>query len=218
MIWYALCLARPSNVACTHQVLLRLDCLVPFGFLFIWIPAQLQFDVLLKLESLRFQHVESLVWVKMNVNNRINQEMLDKYKGDKKPFLASKETLHIFRRLAPDGKWYRHDMRHQRSSDVCLNFCRTDAGESTFLVCFSMEMLQAETNERLFPDEHVMKVVETMLPPIDEKGQERRYLYMFAPQKRGVEFVSVCWTVMKPTRCAIQTRNGPLSVTVLRSV
>ena len=47
-------------------------------------------------------------------------------------------------------------------------------------------------NEKLFPDEHMMKVIETMLPPNDE----RRYLYMFAPQKRGVEFVSVCWTVM----------------------
>lgn len=74
-------------------------------------------DVVLEMEKMRFFMVESLTWVKKEVNNRISQ-LPDKY------FLHSKETMLIFRRRDEKGKNFAFNMHHQRNSDVYFGFRR----------------------------------------------------------------------------------------------
>ena len=135
------------------QKTLHLERLVPRGFIWIWVPKHFAHKVTLALEDLRFFYVESLTWIKMHVNNRISM-------SKSRYFNNSKLTMYIFRRRDKTGRTYPIDMRHQRNSDVHLGFIRTDS----------------ETHRELRPDEHVCKLVETMLPP--EPARHFLFLYV----------------------------------------
>lgn len=130
---------------------IHLTELVPCGFVFLWIRHDMLYEIILTMESLRFQRVDSIMWVKKHVNNRISQQ-------PSKYFNKSMEKCHIFRRTNEKKQWYKQDMRHQRSSDVYEGFMR-----------FKKDGVM------LRPNEYIQSVVETMLPP----SANRKYLMMY---------------------------------------
>eukprot|EP01083_Nonionella_stella_P072415 195296_1 len=123
--------------------------LAPNAVLFIWTEKQYTHEVVRLMKSWEFIYIETMVWIKKNINNRFAAQpstILNR----------SKATMLMFRR-----KWNpaRHggqkepdeahlELRHQRTSDVFCDFIRRDK----------------ETGEELKPDEFTHKLVETLLP------------------------------------------------------
>jgi len=118
---------------------------LPAGFIYIWSPKHLIHRVLKVLETLDFHYVENAICVNQHVRNEFVKE-------PSRFFSQSKNTLLICRRgsRTKSGKlvWDRVEIRHQRTSDVHFEFCKTDP----------------VTGAQDYAHSYVHNMAETMLP------------------------------------------------------
>jgi len=96
---------------------LSLSDLCPDGFIFIWIPKAFIQPVWKILRASGFKYVESLTWIQLKSNNKVQSIHAE----DPSILPRSHIALYIFRRGGRDI-----EIRHQRSSDVVLDVFRDD--------------------------------------------------------------------------------------------
>ncbi|KAI8098122.1 uncharacterized protein B0P05DRAFT_576549 [Gilbertella persicaria] len=129
------------------------------GMVFVWTHKLIQADVVRTMYQLDCRYVENLVWFKKSVNNG--------HLDEPSPyFSATKEILLMFKK--GDG----FEMRHQRSSDVIIDFERP-----------STEWIQDEFTGPKPPS--IYEMIETLLPKAgyDESIGRGRLLELWAKKK-----------------------------------
>lgn len=106
------------------QQSMSLGRLVSKGFVFLWIPFEHTLGMVKEMEDMNFKLVESIVWIKKNLNNHPRLERTPyKLSG-----ATGKETVYVFRRRKTKRKFYSLHMMHQRHSDVIEAFVKFDSG------------------------------------------------------------------------------------------
>ena len=124
-------------------------------FAFVWVRKDLISKVCDAMAELHFYYVESLCWVKQQVNNTMARQP--------SPYICTThETLLMFRRgkLKKEGEldvvWTHSmgthfEMRHQRTEDVCFDFVRPLPGSTN-------------SKDESKPDQFCYNMVERLLP------------------------------------------------------
>ena len=170
--------------------------LCPEGMLFIWIESQLISEMMEFIEMLGYKYVEHAAWVLKRVNNKL--ALINKY-----GLCQSKKNLFLFRRINPKNeKYYKIELRHQRTSDVYPDFIR----------------YHNETGKMLNSDYHY-KIIETLLPStikFNKNNNKSKLLYLWAPKNESRKG----WTIINDPRintlCEI-LNNASLSITNVSS-
>jgi N6-adenosine-specific RNA methylase IME4 len=90
---------------------LRLDKIMPFGFIFIWVENETIADSIRVMKKWDFHYVENLSWIRQRVNNAFLEE-------DAEFCYKSKSSLLIFKK----GDLNCMQLRHQRNPDVIYDF------------------------------------------------------------------------------------------------
>jgi N6-adenosine-specific RNA methylase IME4 len=148
-------LSRSEDLLEPKQLLkLKLDVLIPIGFIFLWTEKEMIAAAIKTLEKIGFYYVENLCWVKLSVNNKFVERPY-------RYFNSGKTSLLIFRK--GDG----FQLRHQRNPDVILDFVLPG------------DKYLTENKPRF-----VYEVIETLLPEgnYKEGKQEGSFLELWAPK------------------------------------